>query len=47
MTSTGASGDAACARNELIRVKTGDAFDVVGERVRTDFQGQNRQDYAE
>lgn len=35
------------ARNELIRVKTGDAFDVVGERIRTDFQGQNRQDYAE
>jgi len=35
------------ARNELIRVKTGDAFDVVGERTRTDFQGQNRQDYAE
>jgi hypothetical protein len=35
------------AKNELIRVKTGDAFDVVGERVRTNFQGQNRQDYAE
>jgi hypothetical protein len=35
------------ARNELIRVKTGDAFDVVGERIRTNFQGQNRQDYAE
>lgn len=35
------------ARNELIRVKTGDAFDVVGERIRTDFVGQNRQDYAE
>jgi hypothetical protein len=35
------------ARNELIRVKTGDAFDVVGERVRTNFQGQNRQDFAE
>jgi hypothetical protein len=35
------------AKNELIRVKTGDAFDVVGERIRTDFQGQNRQDYAE
>lgn len=34
-------------KNELIRVKTGDAFDVVGERVRTDFQGQNRQDFAE
>jgi hypothetical protein len=35
------------ARNELIRVKTGDAFDVVGERIRTNFQGSNRQDYAE
>lgn len=35
------------ARNELIRVKTGDAFDVVGERIRVNFQGQNRQDYAE
>jgi hypothetical protein len=35
------------AKNELIRVKTGDAFDVVGERIRTNFQGQNRQDYAE
>jgi hypothetical protein len=35
------------ARNELIRVKTGDAFDVVGERIRTNFQGQNRQDYAD
>jgi hypothetical protein len=28
-------------------VKTGDAFDVVGERIRTNFQGSNRQDYAE
>ena len=35
------------AKNELIRVKTGDAFDVVGERVRTNFSGNNRQDYAE
>lgn len=35
------------AKNELIRVKTGDAFDVVGERIRTDFQGNNRQDFAE
>lgn len=35
------------ARNELIRVKTGDAFDVVGERIRTEFQGNNRQDFAE
>lgn len=35
------------AKNELIRVKTGDAFDVVGERIRTNFQGQNRNDYAE
>lgn len=35
------------AKNELLRIYTGDAFDVVGERIRTDFQGQNRQDYAE
>jgi hypothetical protein len=35
------------ARNELIRIYTGDAFDVVGERIRTDFQSSNRQDYAE
>jgi hypothetical protein len=35
------------AKNELIRIYTGDAFDVIGERVRTDFQGNNRQDYAE
>lgn len=34
-------------RNELIRVKTGDAFDVVGERVRSNFNGSNRQDFAE
>lgn len=35
------------ARNELIRVKTGDAFDVVGERLRTHFNLSNRQDFAE
>lgn len=35
------------AKNELIRVKTGDAFDVVGERIRTNFTGSNRQEYAE
>ena len=35
------------AKNELIRIYTGDAFDVVGERVRTDFQNSGRQDYAE
>ena len=34
-------------RNELIRVKTGDAFDIVGERVRVNFNGSNRQDFAE
>lgn len=34
-------------RNEVIRLKTGDAFDVVGERVRTDFQASGRQDMAE
>jgi hypothetical protein len=35
------------AKNELIRIYTGDAFDVVGERLRTDFQSSNRQDFAE
>jgi hypothetical protein len=35
------------AKNELIRVKTGDAFDVVGERVRMNFNGNNRQEFAE
>jgi hypothetical protein len=35
------------AKNELIRVKTGDAFDVVGERIRTNFNGNNRQEFAE
>lgn len=34
-------------RNEVIRLKTGDAFDVVGERVRTEFQSSGRQDFAE
>lgn len=34
-------------KNELIRVTTGEAFDVVGERIRTDFNGNNRQDFAE
>lgn len=35
------------AKNELVRVKTGDAFDVVGERIRTQFNSSNRQDFAE
>jgi hypothetical protein len=35
------------AKNELIRVKTGDAFDVVGERIRSDFQSSGRQETAE
>lgn len=35
------------ARNELLRIYTGDAFDVVGERIRTDFQSSSRQDFAE
>lgn len=35
------------AKNELIRVKTGDAFDVVGERIRTNFNASNRQEFAE
>lgn len=34
-------------RNELIRLTTGEAFDLVGERTRTDFNGNNRQDFAE
>lgn len=44
---TGESEIEHTAKNEMIRVKTGDAFDVVGERVRTNFSGSNRQDYAE
>jgi hypothetical protein len=35
------------AKNELIRVKTGDAFDVVGERLRMNFNASNRQEFAE
>ena len=35
------------AKNELIRVKTGDAFDVVGERIRTNFNASNRQEFAD
>jgi hypothetical protein len=35
------------AKNELIRLRTGDAFDIVGERTRTDFNSSNRQDWAE
>lgn len=35
------------ARNELIRLRTGDAFDVVGERIRVNFNGSGRQDFAE
>ena len=35
------------AKNELIRVKTGDAFDVVGERIRTSFNASNRQEFAD
>ena len=35
------------AKNEWIRVKTGDAFDIVGERTRMNFNGSNRQDFAE
>lgn len=34
-------------RNELLRVRTGDAFDIVGERTRTDFNLSSRQDFAE
>ncbi len=35
------------AKNELLRIHTGDAFDVVGERIRTDFRSSDRQDFAE
>ncbi len=35
------------AKNELVQVKTGDAFDVVGERTRTNFNSSSRQDFAE
>jgi hypothetical protein len=35
------------ARNEKVRIYTGDAFDVVGERKRMDFVLNNRQDQAE
>jgi hypothetical protein len=34
-------------RNELVRVRTGDAFDLVGERTRTQYNGSNRQEFAE
>lgn len=32
------------AKNETVRLYTGDAFDIVGERKRTDFQLSSRQD---
>lgn len=44
---TGESNLDHTAKNELIRVKTGDAFDVVGERIRVNFNSSNRQDFAE
>lgn len=34
-------------RNELVRVRTGNAFDLVGERTRTQYNGSNRQEFAE
>jgi len=34
-------------KNELVRIYTGDAFDVVGERKRTDFVLTSRQDQLE
>jgi hypothetical protein len=34
-------------KNELIRLTTGEAFDIVGERTRTEFNGNNRQEFAE
>lgn len=35
------------AKNELVRLYTGDAFDVVGERKRSDFTMSGRQDQME
>lgn len=35
------------ARNETVRIYTGDAFDIVGERKRTNWQMSNRNDSAE
>src|ERR1041385_4694843 len=35
------------AKNELILVKTGDAFVVGDKYIRTNYIGQNGQDYAE
>lgn len=35
------------ARNEELKIYTGDAFDIVGERRRTDFVLNNRQDQLE
>ena len=34
-------------KNETVRIYTGDAFDIVGERKRTDYQLSNRQDQIE
>src|SRR5690606_9313004 len=34
-------------KNETLRIYTGDAFDLVGERKRTDYQVSNRQDQME
>jgi hypothetical protein len=34
-------------KNEVVRIYTGDAFDVVGERKRTDYQLNNRNDQIE
>jgi hypothetical protein len=35
------------ARNETVKLYTGDAFDLVGERRRVNFQMSNRQDFME
>jgi hypothetical protein len=35
------------AKNETVKIYTGDAFDVVGERRRVSFQMSNRQDFME
>jgi len=34
-------------KDETVKIYTGDAFDLVGERTRTDYQLNNRQDQAE
>lgn len=44
---TGENTLAHTARNETVKLYTGDAFDLVGERRRTDFQMSSRNDFME